>query len=1057
MQGDFSRQTFDPKNRYNTVLMQQGRVQVDADWNEQQAIHHYRMETETRDLVGACGVPAENGGFKISRVGLFQDLAFVNAQIGWAVGNDGTILSTADGGQTWRPQVSGVEEDLDGVFFLNAQQGWVVGEERGVILATADGGQTWQPQVSRVEEDLYGVWFVSDRQGWVVGDNGTLLTTSNGGQTWSRQNAGVEVALRKVVFVNPQRGWVVGNGGTILSTTNGGQAWSRQTSGVTTSLRDLAVVGDRQGWVVGSGGTILTTTNGGETWIAQSSGLEEDLRGVAFVNSQRGWVVGGDGTILTTVNSGRTWTAQRSGVDDSLRGVVFVDDRRGWVATSATTILTTTNGGETWSLQFQAGELMISAGRAYVNGILCESDGALLSQQPDLPGATPLSPQSSGQYLIYLDVWKRHLTALDHPRIREVALGGPDTTTRLKTVWQVKVLPIQRQPNQRVTTLHCCDRLPEWDALTTPSTGRLNARTVPPSETDNPCLIPPTAGYQRLENQLYRVEIHQGSNPGPLTFKWSRDNGSVVTAIQSISGSQITVADLGPDEVLGFSIGQWVEVVDDRLELNGLPGQLVQIVDIDPAGNRITASTAVTPLSPGSSGINPNYHPKLRRWDQTGSSATATGIAITTGWQNLEGGIQVQFSAGTYKTGEYWTVPARTATGEIEWPPYQVPNSNPIPQLAFGIQHHYCRLALLVIDDEIQRIQQDCRKHFPPLSKCAMHVVAINWQNDDVLTRNQFFSAQGLQITLDAAPEALSVNSSTMIVTLEAPLISGQQDTLDPATAPDFSFILDGTINRSQLADRVIQWNPVPQSFSQLDTILRRVEQVRVRVLLKGSTIWSDQDDRTRTQSEQRIYLDGQALGQPGRRLDNSPRIDLEFPSGSNARATDFEGWFFLTGTVPDQPPPPLRVTTVEFIPITAGVSVTTVNVPPIPSAPVQIGATRGTSTIAITFNRAVRPDGLAATGPQSVIVELVVSNTAPPRLIPGTLTLVNNRTVRFVVSQLPNGLRPGAYRLTLLGNEANAPAIRAQDDGVALDGDFNNQPGGNFVLNFTIVDDVIR
>ena len=55
MKGDFSRDTFDPGKHYTGVLMQQGRVQLDADWNEQQSIHHHRIATQTRDVIGFSG------------------------------------------------------------------------------------------------------------------------------------------------------------------------------------------------------------------------------------------------------------------------------------------------------------------------------------------------------------------------------------------------------------------------------------------------------------------------------------------------------------------------------------------------------------------------------------------------------------------------------------------------------------------------------------------------------------------------------------------------------------------------------------------------------------------------------------------------------------------------------------------------------------------------------------------------------------------------------------------------------------------------------------------
>ena len=86
------------------------------------------------------------------------------------------------------------------------------------------------------------------------------------------------------------------------------------------------------------------------------------------------------------------------------------------------------------------GDLTISPGHFYVNGILCELDTATnYSEQPDYP-ATAITPANKRTDLVYLDVWQRHITAIEDPEIREKALGGPDTATRVQTVWQVKVL-----------------------------------------------------------------------------------------------------------------------------------------------------------------------------------------------------------------------------------------------------------------------------------------------------------------------------------------------------------------------------------------------------------------------------------------------------------------------------------------------------------------------------------------------------------------------------------------------------------------------------------------
>src|SRR5262245_40612220 len=65
MKGDFSRHTFARERRYSGVLMQQGRVQVDADWNEQIAIQRDRTEIEAVDQIGRGGGPADGAGLEI--------------------------------------------------------------------------------------------------------------------------------------------------------------------------------------------------------------------------------------------------------------------------------------------------------------------------------------------------------------------------------------------------------------------------------------------------------------------------------------------------------------------------------------------------------------------------------------------------------------------------------------------------------------------------------------------------------------------------------------------------------------------------------------------------------------------------------------------------------------------------------------------------------------------------------------------------------------------------------------------------------------------------------
>lgn len=343
-----------------------------------------------------------------------------------------------------------------------------------------------------------------------------------------------------------------------------------------------------------------------------------------------------------------------------------------------------------------AGDLLISGGRYYVDGILCEIEKIVrYTQQPDLPDTPAVA--ASGTFLAYIDVWSRNITALEDPALREVALGGPDTATRSKTVWQVKLVGVDSDAT-------CSTAFPSGIG---PGTGKLAARAEPGAPSSDPCIVSPGAGYRRLENQHYRVEVHDTGVRGKATFKWSRDNGAIVTKWESQDPGNLqvlTVGSIGRDKVLRFAAGQWIELLDDTCELLEKPGTLVQIDSVLGDVLTIKATTVVPPIA------NFPRNPKIRRWDMA-----ALLKPTDQSWLNLEDGVQVQFSGGLYKTGDYWLIPARTATADVEWP--IDPSTNlPATELPSGILHHYCRLAVLKNDGATWTSITDCREIFPPLT-----------------------------------------------------------------------------------------------------------------------------------------------------------------------------------------------------------------------------------------------------------------------------------------------------------------------------------------------------
>lgn len=362
------------------------------------------------------------------------------------------------------------------------------------------------------------------------------------------------------------------------------------------------------------------------------------------------------------------------------------------------------------------GALTFTPGRLYVDGILAEHEGTApipLAGQPDLPDYE--LPTEPGVYLVYADVWERHVTALEDADIREVALGGPDTMTRLRTICQVKLAPID---DPDATDPLACRPFPGIVR-----TGRLEARAEEAIDDDNPCTVPAGAGYRGLENRLYRVEIHDdgrdedGTVVRTPTFKWSRDNGAVVLPIAAggIDGDEVTLAHLGPDDVLTVKVGNWVEVLGDATELGRRWGTLAQIAPdgIDKAERQLTLTDDVSVH--GGEG-----HLKVRRWDHQGTDDVPLqdgAVPVQTGWYALEDGIEVRFEAsGEYRTGDYWLIPARTREGDVLWPPPGEPEAETF-QLPHGIDHHTCTLAMVERTDTGWGDPRDCRPLFPPLTE----------------------------------------------------------------------------------------------------------------------------------------------------------------------------------------------------------------------------------------------------------------------------------------------------------------------------------------------------
>ena len=157
---------------------------------------------------------------------MYNAVQFLDEETGWLAGvrvspstqgQSALIQKTTDGGQSWVTMETGKEDILEDLFFLNATMGWAVGEN-GTILHTDNGGETWKEQgTGTTEETLRSVGFADENNGWAVGGDfgvGAILRTADGGKTWEFEASNEK--LVKVFVLDGNNVWLASSTGAIM-------------------------------------------------------------------------------------------------------------------------------------------------------------------------------------------------------------------------------------------------------------------------------------------------------------------------------------------------------------------------------------------------------------------------------------------------------------------------------------------------------------------------------------------------------------------------------------------------------------------------------------------------------------------------------------------------------------------------------------------------------------------------------------------------------------------------------------------------------------------------
>lgn len=290
--------------------------------------------------------------------GFINDLQFLSQNEGWAVGSNGILKYTSDGGFTWTSKTpSGHENTIfDSVHFLDEDHGWV-GSRSALLLVTTDGGDTWDEvdfqnldKLGHLEVNQFRrVQFLNADTGYMLTgrhNNQYILRSDDGGQNWVVQDSLIGGNWLDFDFYNEDRGVIVSNSATgNRYTHDGGSNWDATSdlTGVSnlTLLNAVRWMSEDHVIVMGQGNAFqsLTTTafysdDAGETFTASTFDPETTVDvflALQVLDDESAIAVGHDRTtrpvVAHTNNGGVTWTTEKLDKNVQFQGLAMAGSR----------------------------------------------------------------------------------------------------------------------------------------------------------------------------------------------------------------------------------------------------------------------------------------------------------------------------------------------------------------------------------------------------------------------------------------------------------------------------------------------------------------------------------------------------------------------------------------------------------------------------------------------------------------------------------------------------------------------------------------------------------
>ncbi len=323
----------------------------------------------------------------------FYGSFFLNEFIGYASGENGLLIKTTDGGNSWEKfetrsnrKLNSVRffydgygiaigekgtigsggfkfdefyiynlptnEDLNSIFLFDPNYGWIVGNKGTVIKRTPD-----EDIFIDLDQDynFNSVYFLNENVGFIAGGKnnntgGVIFKTQNGGNDWQKIETGFFV--NSIIFSDEQKGIAAGENGKILYSNNSGEIWNEAISESTDDIHSIDFANENLIFAAGKNGTILKSENAGDSWQKIQIEFSVNFNSVQAIENQI-WIFGDDGVILHSNDFGNNFSVKGEKIlaRKKMNSLSFINEKSGWIGGKNGTIYKTTDSGDNWEFQ----------------------------------------------------------------------------------------------------------------------------------------------------------------------------------------------------------------------------------------------------------------------------------------------------------------------------------------------------------------------------------------------------------------------------------------------------------------------------------------------------------------------------------------------------------------------------------------------------------------------------------------------------------------------------------------------------------------------------------